>query len=518
MERQSVVVLGIPIDDLTMEEAVERIFEMTDAFEMDSRPRLVATVNVDFVVNTLSWRLKKARHPVLLDILRRSDLVTADGMPIVWTSKLLGTPLRGRVTGSDLVPRLAEVAARRGKTMYLLGGSPGSAENAATVLKTAHPALKIAGTESPYVHVEGVKLVESDEEDRKIVERINRAKTDILLIAFGNPKQEIWFDRNRHRLKVPVSIGVGGTFEFIAGSTARAPQWMQKAGIEWIYRITQDPKRLWKRYFVGFFKFGLLIWPAILHYRYRRFIFRYKKRIKFDTELTKTKPQMETGSAQVIVFPERLDAAYLSRNRDHLEKPIEDHKNLILDFSNVGFIDSTGLGFLVRTWRQINRDNRKLRMVGVRPPIVHFFKLNRLWDIFSMIAEENTEHAIKDLEVKRGKADFQYDPEEREEYVVFRLSGILTADQMERVDRDAFFKSFKGKDVIFNLGRLNFVDSTGLSFFLKALNYQKEKSKALVLCGIQDTVRQLFRITKLENVFEMTPDVPSAEKRLETSQ
>jgi len=100
------------------------------------------------------------------------------------------------------------------------------------------------------------------------IEHINRSNADILLIAFGNPKQEIWFDRNRDRLKVPVSIGVGGTFEFITGSVARAPQWMQKAGIEWIFRIVQDPKRLWKRYFVGLFKFGLLIWPAILYYRF----------------------------------------------------------------------------------------------------------------------------------------------------------------------------------------------------------------------------------------------------------
>ncbi len=115
MNHDIVVILGIPVDNLTMEETVERIFAMIEAYAKDGRPRQVATVNVDFLVNTHSWGLKHTRHPELLDILRRADLVTPDGMPIVWASKLLGTPLKERVTGADLVPRLAEEAARRQK-------------------------------------------------------------------------------------------------------------------------------------------------------------------------------------------------------------------------------------------------------------------------------------------------------------------------------------------------------------------------------------------------------------------
>ena len=119
MSYNSIAILGIPIENLNIDETVEHIFAMIDAYNRDKRPRQVATVNVDFVVNTLTWRLKYVRHPELLDILRRADLVTADGMPIVWTSKLLGVPLKDRVTGADLVPKLTQEAARRQKSIYL---------------------------------------------------------------------------------------------------------------------------------------------------------------------------------------------------------------------------------------------------------------------------------------------------------------------------------------------------------------------------------------------------------------
>ena len=111
MTRDAIVILGIPINNLSMDETVQQILAMIDAYGEDGRARQVATVNVDFVVNTLAWRLSRIRHPELLDILRRADLVTPDGMPILWTSKLLGCPLKERVTGADLVPRLAEAAA-----------------------------------------------------------------------------------------------------------------------------------------------------------------------------------------------------------------------------------------------------------------------------------------------------------------------------------------------------------------------------------------------------------------------
>ncbi len=515
MEAGTVVILGIAVDNLDMDETVERIFEMVESYESDGRPKQVATVNVDFIVNTLTWGLKKARHPELLDILRRTDLVTADGMPIVWTSKLLGTPLKARVAGSDLVPLLARKAAERGKSLYFLGGKPGSAEKAADILKQANPGLKIAGIGAPYVHIDGLELADSEESDRAVSEEINRSQADILLIAFGNPKQEIWFDRNRSRLKVPVSIGIGGTFEFIAGSVSRAPKWMQKTGTEWIFRIGQDPKRLWKRYFTGFFKFGLLIWPAVLHVRFRRFLYLWKNKRAEEPDAAEPERGRSPVEFRSVRLPKRFDAAYSTGSGNRFGTEEEEADLLILDFGDVDFIDSTGLGFLVAEWRRRNRDGKKLRLVGVRPPAVRFFKLSRLWDIFGEIAEESMDDALAAGERAKETDGFPYRLRENAEHVLFEFSGSLNADRAGRVDTKAFYDDFKEKDAIFDLTRLKFSDSTGLGLFVKALKHQRQRNKALILFGLQDSVRQLFRITKLENLFMIAEDIDKAKKRLE---
>jgi exopolysaccharide biosynthesis WecB/TagA/CpsF family protein len=255
--------LGIPVDNLNMATACERVLDLVYRYPRTRRAAYVATVNVDFMVNALAVAGHAPRHPELLDILRSADLVTADGFPIVLLSRMLGTPLQGRVTGADLVPALAERAAKEGLRIYLLGGREEIARRAADMLEEANPGLEIAGVESPMVHTEGQALVNFEKDDERIIADINRSGADILLLGLGNPKQEQWFRRHRDKLKVPVSIGVGGTFEFIVGTVQRAPGWVQRANLEWLYRITQDPARLWKRYAEGLLKLALLVVPLL---------------------------------------------------------------------------------------------------------------------------------------------------------------------------------------------------------------------------------------------------------------
>lgn len=251
------VLLGVPVDNLDMKLAIDRIMDMVDQYATDKQERLVATANVDFIVNA-----NRKEDPEAVDslrtILRKADMVTADGMPLVWLSQLLGTPLSERVTGADMVPALAKQAAEEGKSIYLLGGKDGSAKATAKILQERHPTLKIAGYSAPMINLD-------DEMENTIeIARINVTRPDVLLIALGNPKQEFWFERYRDLLKVPVSMGVGGTFEFIAGFTSRAPEWMQEKGVEWLYRMTQDPRRLIKRYASGLFSFNMMAMPLII--------------------------------------------------------------------------------------------------------------------------------------------------------------------------------------------------------------------------------------------------------------
>ena len=254
------VLFGMPFDGLTLQQTLDRIFE----FAAGPGPRgcrIAATVNVDFIVNTYYALKSRPCRPELAAVLRRAELVIADGMPLVWLSRLLGTPLPERVPGSDLVPLIAERAAKEGRKLYFLGGAEEYTRRAAELLCARHPGLQIEYS-SPFVKLDAPDAEKLDEE---ICRRINDSGASILLVGFGNPKQEIWAERNRHRLHCGISMGVGGTFNFLAGSVKRAPGWMQAGGLEWIYRIIQEPRRLWKRYFIGFFQFGFMALAALLN-------------------------------------------------------------------------------------------------------------------------------------------------------------------------------------------------------------------------------------------------------------
>ena len=243
---------GIPVAKVTESEAVERIVALAKRQAYDNKKAaFVATLNVDFVCNAVSgWPF--GGNDELWGYLKNADLVTADGMPIVLLSKLLRNPLPERVTGADMVPAICRRFAEEGLSVYVLGGDREVLDEAFAKL----PPVKVAGLDPAFVKL--------DEDQPEIVERINAAKPDLLFVALGNPKQELWMGRNAARLDVPVMIGVGGTFNFITGRVKRAPRWIQRSGLEWIYRIYQEPGRLWRRYAYGLAKFSWLSLRALL--------------------------------------------------------------------------------------------------------------------------------------------------------------------------------------------------------------------------------------------------------------
>ena len=258
-----VKLFGIPVAKVTEEEAVARVIAFAKArnpqlstLNSQLSTKLVATLNVDFVANAVSgWPF--GGNDELWGYLKTADLVTADGMPIVLLSKLMRNPLPERVTGADMVPAICHRCAEEGLSVYVLGGDKDIVEAAFEKLREINGReVRIAGIDPAFIKL--------DQDQPEIVDRINAAKPDVLFVALGNPKQELWMGRNRAKLDVGVMIGVGGTFNFIAGKVKRAPKWMQRCGLEWIYRILQEPGRLWRRYAYGLFKFSWLSFRTLL--------------------------------------------------------------------------------------------------------------------------------------------------------------------------------------------------------------------------------------------------------------
>ena len=219
----STTILGAAIHGVTMEEAVNRIKEFIAA----GSPHQVITLNAEILY-------RATREPALMELIRRADLVTPDGAGILWAARKLGKPLPERVTGIDLMLAIAKEAPAHGWRLFLYGGAPGVAEKAAANLRQAHPGINIAGTAHGYI---------PPEKQEELKEQIRQARPHILLVALGAPKQEYWIRDNLPALGVPVAIGVGGSFDVISGNVKRAPVWMQKAHLEWLYRLLKEPRR-----------------------------------------------------------------------------------------------------------------------------------------------------------------------------------------------------------------------------------------------------------------------------------
>jgi len=512
---ETIVLLGIPISNLNMKETIEQIFSMIDAWGIDGRARQIATVNVDFVVNTLTWKLSSIRHPELLDILVRSDLVTPDGMPIVLASRLLGTPLKERITGTDLVPRLAQESARRGKSIFFLGGKGDVGQQAAEELQTKYPQMRIADVYSPPVHVEGIKSADFKDRDRDIVDRINQSNADILLIDFGNPKQNVWFHRNRYRLKVAVSIGIGGVFEFIAGSVKTAPLWMRKTGTQWIFRIAQDPKRLWNRYFAGVFKFGLMILPAILYYRLKRFLFKLKRN-RLSVLETRIPESIDnnTPHINIVRLPDHLDASIVTNVKDQVEPMIGRVSNIVLEFDQVTFIDSSGLGFILTLWRRLEELDKKLFLTGLTASTRRFFKLTRMLERLEDRICNTSEDVLDRIREKETTPGFYFVSHKKIDFVYIRLYGSLDAAQREQLNMDTIFAEIGRSHCIMDMKALKFIDSSGLMFFFKIHKHLANRNRRMFLCNLDEPVRQLFRISKTEQVFNIRNTPEDAEKEI----
>ena len=236
---------GIPVVNTTMAEAVAWIIAQTQA----NARRTLAFVNPDCL--NIAWH-----HAAYRTFLIGADRVLPDGIGIHLGCRMLGTALRENVNGTDLFPKLCEAAAEAGIPLYLLGARPGIAAATAANMQARYPGLSIAGVRDGFF---------SPEAEPGVVAAINASGAAILLVAFGVPRQELWIQRWRQDLRPAVCMGVGGLFDFYSGRIPRAPVWMREIGLEWVWRLLQEPRRMWRRYIIGNPLFLARVWQQSRH-------------------------------------------------------------------------------------------------------------------------------------------------------------------------------------------------------------------------------------------------------------
>jgi N-acetylglucosaminyldiphosphoundecaprenol N-acetyl-beta-D-mannosaminyltransferase len=448
--RQIVGILGTPVDVLDTQAVLARL----EQFIQEGRFHQVATANTDFLINALE-------DPELRHILRHADLVMPDGMPLVWASRLMRAPLPERVTGADIVPALAELSARKGYRIFMLGARPDVAQRAKERMEADYPGLQIVGCVSPPV----APLLDMNHQE--ILENIHRARPDILLVAFGNPKQEKWIHLHREELSdVPVCIGVGGTFDFIAGNTARAPLWMQRSGLEWIHRLGQEPKRLWKRYVRDLGQFSRCLfkqWAAV-GYRAR----------KETAEIHAA----QIGDFTILSLVGDLNSSAIPPFRQAAEQAFNAGTHLILDLQQVTYLDGEALGTLLNLPKRAAQSHLEMRMAAVPPAISRILKGSQLHD-GPFLSAPSLAHAF----LNGHYAELCWNVQSGRDAALVEVSGVSDPFSLKRLETFCHHLLDTGKRLDMDLRDVTYVDSALLMTLHRLTRNRNRSSKLRLVPG-----------------------------------
>lgn len=494
--RAPIAILGVPFDNVTGPEAIESVERMVTSGE----PHYLVTANVDFLV--------QARRDIeLRRILFDAHLVLCDGTPLVWASRILGNGLPERVAGADLVPLLIRVAAEKGYRLFFLGAAQDSIERAVAKLERKYPSLKIAGFYSPPFN----KLLEMDHEE--IVRRIKAARPDMLFVSFGCPKQEKWIAMHYRSLGVPVTAGVGATIDFLAGRVKRAPVWMQRTGTEWVYRLLQEPRRLFRRYMKDLWVFCWSFGPQCWHLRaWRRSrISRLSGNGQPTTSLMAV--DCEPGPSSFVVGreqevllvrpPSRLDHAAICRHPQLVDQIVAENSDCLLLGKEVGFVDSTGVGQLIRLQKKLRGVGRFLVLVDASRALRRALSLMQVEDFFNFGAD-----------IPGGKALLESRRAEQAPLAPsapaggpFLWQGEITAANAAQVWNCTFdhLSAISSSNWIIDLSKVRFIDSSGLGLMVRARKLARQNGRPLAFTGLQPPVRNVLRMAQLEEFLLRDP-------------
>ena len=471
-----VAILGVPFDSVTTAETIDIIERMIESGE----PHYIATANVDFLVQA-------AKDVELRRILFDAHLVLCDGTPLLWASRFLGNELPERVAGSDVVPLLLKEAAEKGYRVYFLGAEPAVALQAVEKLRAELPTLQIVGHHSPPFK----PLVDMDHDD--IISRIQAAKPDLLFVGFGCPKQEKWINMHYQRLGVPVCVGVGGTIDFLAGKTRRAPVWMRKSGLEWVYRMAQEPRRLFKRYCMDLRHFG----GAIVKQWWR---LRSRRRNAPTGDATAT-PVSQQPSSKLIRMPARLDGEAVQHGAQLWKHALDGSASCFLDLSAVQFIDSTGVGLLIRLQKRARLEQKQLVLLGSSPAVRRALELMRLHDFFKHADKLQT--AIEMCSGDRSAEPVIVSAGPIHAMPILLWHGEVTASNADevwqRTHHHLAHASEQNGALTVDLNHVSFIDSTGLAVMIRARKFAKQHAFHLTFTGLQPPVQNVLRLARMED-------------------
>jgi N-acetylglucosaminyldiphosphoundecaprenol N-acetyl-beta-D-mannosaminyltransferase len=464
--------------------------------ENGSPPHYVATLNTDYIANALGWGFVEPQNSELLKVLRESQFTTADGLPLIILSRLLGNPLNLRIPEADLISELLELMHAKNLSVYILGGEQAATQLAVEKLQQKYQGLKICGVDCSIIYTTGSRLIESLERDALILEQINKAKPDLLLICLGNPKQELWFSRVRNHLRASVAIGIGGTLNVITGQVKSAPPQFQKWGLEWVWRIIQEPRKLLWRYLHDGVKLLWLGIPLIIYHHLNHLGTRFLTRKNTYSEQNLLFISSH-GSIGVIQFPKFLTKESLGSLNTDLSNAVE-RDAIILDMRQTIHIDLLGIAFLIEAWVWAKEKKKKIYLLGLRTNVKMLLLLHKTWDLFRC----NSIHSPQEIVNQFNSCSFYEAISQQGEEIQVSFFGQLD----QRINFEEYLyrltPMLQQKNCILDFNFCTFIDQKAISFLLKIRQMINSQKKQIKLTGINKTVKNQLKAAKVFKLFK----------------
>ncbi len=465
------VLLGLPFHDITLEETLAYCAAAMHGKE----PSYLVTANVDFTTQAYE-------DPDLKKIVFFADRVVCDGMPLVWLSKWFGHPLRERVAGSDMVPKLLEICGKERHSVFFFGSDLNTLEEAKIIVEKRYPGLKVVGIDSPPFGA----VVEWDND--ALCAKMRASGAQLLLVCLGCPKQERWIFAHYKEAGIPLSIGVGASLDFITGKQKRAPRWMQKVGMEWFWRMASSPKRLVKRYSKDFVFLAAASWQQYQSHRHRMLI----------ADPAQSSPKLEEERKF------QLTRVYWAGNlqlQDLAGAPIPENMQapVLLDASGITFMDSSGLGrfaALVRTCRTADQ-----QLVVVNPSLA-FKTAIRAVRMDSLYQTADTEaDALKLIALHRSSGGSQHIDKNGIVWVTFnRALDALYHDEMMQTLETAIAQAPEMGVLVVDLKDVTFIDSRAVGGLIRTWKMVSAKGGKMFLAEASPAVREIISLLRLDKV------------------
>lgn len=547
MSSDSIVILGVPVDNLDKNETLSRLFSMARSYDEDGRPRMAVAVTAETLLRLRASSDKTGDKPektakqdtspdeetpdttnsgFLINTLRNADLMIPVGLPVAWAARILGIKLKKRISAAGFFTDFLETALAQKKTTVLLLRQAAALHHHGRA-HILYDCFFLTQSDSSGCS-DGMNHGQSPADTKysnlaadcaapleSIHEKINSTGVDFLIIDIHNPDLAAWFEKSKNRIHVPVILIVSGTGEILRASLkSNNNDKREKTALPSAARkrfSTDFAKRLYHHYF----ELGLLVLPLVIYQKYNQAMFTLRHQPSTIPSVKNALPKTARGlSVKIISMPDPLDASVTEDIRAKIRTMSQIAPKIVLDFSRVNFMDSSGLGLLMGLCRMSSAENREIFLTGVTPKIDHFFKLTKTIDFFEDKIMQSLPEILERIKNRISTSSFYYLALIRSNAVVLHFYGKLDASELFDINEDTLMDQVADKEVILSLTDLEFIDSAGIRLLVKLHRQVSGGNRILIACGMRGSVRRLFSIMGVDKLFLMENSLASAELTL----